>query len=380
MSKKALVVGINTYRNYNDLDNAANDAEVIGQLFKENEPQRPERLAGGNYKTTILSSKELNITRQILLDEISNLFQSNQDHLLFYFAGHAARSQDLIGNYLVTWDGDNSAPGIPMQTILEYAKNAVAEGRSKSCTILLDCCHAAAINEEFGGVLNKGITILTASGANQLARDSGGRENHGAFTSLLLDGLEGQAADLLGRVTPASLYALVDARMGGAAQRPMFKTHVNEFIVLRKCRPTIELEHIECLVKPIECLDNKPPFLKATSKFRLSPEFEKNRDKNFEKCFGENSHPFNEEKHEVFRKLQECFRNGMIKVIKPKEKPEHWDCMTKLDSGVGPDEWPPESSGAFSMWHAAIYSAEIQLNHVGRHYWKLAKEGRLEEG
>ena len=60
----------------------------------------------------------------------------------------------------------------------------------------------------------------------------------------------------------------------------------------------------------------------------------KNRDKNFEMCFGENSHPFNEEKHEVFRKLQECFRNGMIKVIKPKEKPVHWDCMTKLDNGL----------------------------------------------
>ena len=375
MSKKSLIVGINAYSNYSGLKNAENDASVIGKLFDSNSPSRPGLSSGANYNPTILLNSKVTVTRKLLVEEINTLFQSHQDHLLFYFAGHATRSELLKDNFLVTSDGDDANPGVPMNLIIRSAQDAIRQHGVKSCTIILDCCHAGAMNgadfRDTFARLDKGITVLSACDGDQLARDEGGREGHGAFTSLLIDGLEGQASDILGRITPASLYALVDARMGGAAQRPMFKTHVNELIVLRKCKPKIALENIDCLTQVFQTPD---------SSFGLSPIYEKDRDKNFEKCFGKNAFPFDKDKHVTFRKLQECFRNGLIDVPTPDVKPEQWDCMSYDEETKQSDPWPPKYSGAFSMWHAAIYSAEVKLNHVGQYYWNLAKDRRLEEG
>jgi len=375
MSKKSLIVGVNAYRHYNDLKNAENDASAIKDLLDSNAPSRPGLGSRENYNPTLLLNTRVSVTRKLLVEEINTLFRSQQDHLLFYFAGHATRSDLLKENYLVTSDGDEANPGVPMNLIIRSAQDAIRNHGVKSCTIILDCCHAGAMNgadfKDTFAQLDKGITILSACDGDQLARDEGGRDGHGAFTSLLIDGLEGQASDVLGRITPASLYALVDARMGGASQRPMFKTHVNEFIVLRKCKPKIALENIDCLTEI---------FKTKNDLIRLSPEFEKNRDKNFETCFGKGAFPLDEDKHAIFRKLQECFRNGLIDVVTPDDKPEHWDCMSLDDETGQTDPWPPKYSGAFSMWHAAIYSAEIKLNHIGKYYWSLAKDRRLEEG
>ena len=57
---------------------------------------------------------------------------------------------------------------------------------------------------------------------------------HGVFTGLLLQALHGGAANILGKITPGSLYAFVDNALDAWEQRPVFKTNVSQFIVVPK--------------------------------------------------------------------------------------------------------------------------------------------------
>ena len=62
------------------------------------------------------------------------------------------------------------------------------------------------------------------------------------FTSLVVDALDGGAADLLGAVTAASVYAYVEAALGAWEQRPLFKANVSRLLPLRKCIPPVETQ------------------------------------------------------------------------------------------------------------------------------------------
>ena len=64
----------------------------------------------------------------------------------------------------------------------------------------------------------------------------------GLFTSILIDGLEGSASDILGNITPASLYALIDQTLGPLDQRPIYKANVMRFITLRHVAPKVAPE------------------------------------------------------------------------------------------------------------------------------------------
>ena len=74
-------------------------------------------------------------------------------------------------------------------------------------------------------------------------RESERADEHGrsaVFTSLVLEALEGGAADLQGDVTPASVYTYVDRCLGPWEQRPIFKTNVTQFCSLRRTTPPID--------------------------------------------------------------------------------------------------------------------------------------------
>lgn len=62
------------------------------------------------------------------------------------------------------------------------------------------------------------MTILTASTDEQYAsEDAAG----GIFTNLVVDALAGAAANLVGDITPGSVYAHVDQSLGPWEQRPV---------------------------------------------------------------------------------------------------------------------------------------------------------------
>lgn len=80
----------------------------------------------------------------------------------------------------------------------------------------MDSCFSGGMGDNpFDGmnaVLSKGLTILSATRPEETALEIAG---HGVFTTLLCSALNGGAADLLGHITPGSIYALQDGRFGG---------------------------------------------------------------------------------------------------------------------------------------------------------------------
>ena len=87
-------------------------------------------------------------------------------------------------------------------------------------------------------IFQNGVTVLTASRDTESAMEACGR---GVFTSLVVDALQGGASDILGNVTPGSVYSYVDQALGAWEQRPIFKTNVTHFTSLRSITPKVPL-------------------------------------------------------------------------------------------------------------------------------------------
>src|SRR6185312_323387 len=109
------------------------------------------------------------------------------------------------------------------------------------------------------------VTILTASTAEQYAMEENGS---GLFTGLLVDALNGAAANLVGDITPGSVYAHIDQSLGPWAQRPVFKTNVKRFVSLRRTEPPIALRDLRALTTY---------FPTANHQYPLDPSYEPER-------------------------------------------------------------------------------------------------------
>lgn len=178
------------------------------------------------------------VSRRDLRTAVRDLFAGNPEVALFYFAGHG--HLDEVGGFLFTSDGTTGDDGVPLSEILTFANLSKAENK----IVVLDSCHsgiAGSSPETHCTQLREGLTVLTASGAEQYAIEQDGA---GLFTMLFVDALGGAAADLLGHITPGAVYAHIDQSLGAWEQRPVFKTNVNRFVSLRQVTPPIELAEL----------------------------------------------------------------------------------------------------------------------------------------
>lgn len=210
--RKALVVGVNDYPT-SPLLGCVNDATKLASVL--------ERHSDGslNFNVRSMLSNNTTITRSGLKGEIDNLFSGDPEAALFYFSGHGYLNS--FGGYIVTPDHKRYDEGVAMDDILGAANRSAAKNR----IIILDCCHAGTmgsptINEGRFSELADGVTVLVACRHDEGALESGGQ---GVFTALLLDALHGGSADIVGHVSPGSIYAYVDRALGPWAQRPVFK-------------------------------------------------------------------------------------------------------------------------------------------------------------
>jgi hypothetical protein len=183
-------------------------------------------------------------------------------------------------------------------------------------------------------VIGNGVTILTACHREGYAAEN--EDEHGTFTSILLDGLSGASSDIVGRITPASLYTHVDQTLGPWDQRPIYKANVQSFITLREIDPKVPLETLRHL---------RDYFPTPTDVFKLDPSFEPERGEEADSLTGI---PVDEDNVKIYRELQLCNRFGLVV---PVDQPH--------------------------MWHAAVHSTGCKLTATGAHYRKLAEIGRL---
>lgn len=323
--KIALIVGVNHYSNADSLFGCVNDAYNVKNILERNYD------GSINFECKLITASNENeaIERGELKDAISQLFATKAEVALFYFAGHG--HIEATGGYLLGSDAKRGDDGVPLNEILVLANASLAINK----IIILDSCHSGIAGNpptiQDSALISEGITILTASTSDQYASEINGS---GVFTTLLVDALSGSAANILGDITPGSVYAHIDQSLSAWEQRPIFKTNVRNFVSLRESSPSIALEHLRKI---------KDYFPKAGYEFQLDPTFEhelKGRDEGMPLPKPDNI--------EIFGILQKYNR---LNLLKPIDAP--------------------------NMWNAAMEYKSCKLTALGEHYRKLAENNRI---
>lgn len=317
--RKALIVGVDYYDNGSTLYGCVNDAHSMKAALERNS----DGTVNFDVRIFTATGPSDKLNRSDLKDDIRNLFSGGDpDIALFYFAGHG--HIESTGGYILTSESKTGDDGLPLSELLTLANKS----KARSKIIILDSCHSgiAGSPPESSSTmeLSEGITIMTASTADQYATEENGS---GIFTSLFVDALNGAAANLVGDITPGSVYAHIDQSLGEWDQRPVFKTNVKNFVSLRKTQPPIALAELQMI-----------------SDFFPSPGFQFQLDPSYEP---ESEHP-DPEKTQKFSILQKYNR---VNLVIPVDAPH--------------------------MWHAAMQNKSCQLTALGEHYRRLVKKGRI---
>lgn len=328
--KRALIIGIDDYPNF-PLHGCVNDAVALANTVDKNGDGSPD------FSVNLITSNDQEVTTALMLDSIERLFASDADCVLFYFAGHGIINEAIQSGFIVSQNCSKGAWGVPINDIVGMANRAYP--KIKSTVIILDSCHsgfageASFVGSESVSAIGTGVTILTACHRKQTASESQGQ---GLFTNLLLDGLNGSAADIIGRITPASIYSHVDQTLGPWEQRPIYKANVQSFVTLRNVPPKISLDILRRL---------PTYFPDPTTVFRLDPSFEPDRE-NIPKHLRDI--PVDPNNTRIFEELQQCNRHGLVVPV-----------------------------DALHMYYAAINSTGCRLTATGAHYRKLAMASRI---
>lgn len=323
--RKGLIVGIDYYEHVGPLHGCVNDAHAVKAAI--------DRHSDGsvNFTTKLLAGTgpSASVTRSELRSSIQELFEGDGEISLLYFAGHG--HIEMTGGYLATSEIRSGDEGVPLSEILSFANASEARNR----VIVLDSCHSGIAGDrptyERMAELKEGTTILTASTATQYASEENGS---GVFTTLFVDALNGAAANLVGEITPGSIYAHIDQSLGAWDQRPVFKTNVKSFVSLRQTQAPVDLADLRRLTEF---------FPTSGVEFDLDPSFEPRDEGRSEGMPAADS-----TNNAIFAILQSFNRVGLVV---PVDTPH--------------------------MWNAAMESKSCRLTVLGEHYRRLVASDRI---
>lgn len=315
--RKALLVGINDY-GFAPLKACIPDANSMNNILTRDHDDSP------NFAGKKLISSEVTVDIPVLKEAIIDLFSGDSDVALFYFSGHGSAPGAHSKSCLVTQDAKNHNEGVE----LEFLMNAANSSKAKQVVIILDCCFSgAAGNVAFMNntqMMKEGVSILTSSHESQASFENA---NGGIFTDIVVQALEGGAADTLGLVTVAGIYSFADKLLGPWDQRPIFKANISRMIHLRKCKPLISLDILRKMPEYFPCAEHD---------FPLDPTYEPEAEPK--------GHP----NEKIFADLQKYNRCSLLIPV-----------------------------GEEHMYFAAVNSRSCVLTPLGKYYWKLAKNGKL---
>jgi uncharacterized caspase-like protein len=317
MTRLALLVGIDDYPT-SRLTGCVMDARAMDELLSRNADGSP------NFACrTMLSSNET-ITRGSLREAAEVLFnKTDVDVALFYFAGHGAWHRNF-GGYLVTQDHDPSDEGVSMDKLIALVNQSQAHER----LIILDCCHAGAIDDlvatQTPVPLEKNVAVLAGCGPDEYAEERGGR---GLFTAHVCGALDGGAADVRGFVTAGGVYAYLNEVLTGWDQQPLLHANLAKLTPIRRADPAVSDEKLRLLTSYFPSADYEYP---------LDPSYEPQAD------------PKHEAHEEIFSRLQQ-FRAARL--------------LTPI--------------GTEHMYFAAMESRACRLTPLGQFYWHAVKAGRI---
>ena len=317
--RRALCVGIDEYA-FGALTGCVNDAKRMSQLLRRHH----DNLPNFDSKTLVAPRGDRGlVTRATLREQLHLLLDDPADVALLHFSGHG--TFDNLDGYLVTQDAETYDEGVAMSDVLKLAN----ESKAKEVVLLLDCCYSGKLGNAPGidnakALLREGVSILTASRGNQPSLETSGG---GVFTSLVVDALDGGAANLLGAVSTPAIYTFVEAALGAWDQRPLFKAHLSSVVELRRSNPPVPRSLLQAIPTffPLPAEDHPlDPSYERTSKMADATNVAR------------------------FQDLQSLNRVHLVVPV-----------------------------DTVHMYDAAMQSKACRLTPSGRYYWRLASDGRI---
>ena len=316
--KRALLIGIDEYDNFPGLGGCVNDVNALTPLLSRNEDDTP------NFQCQVQTTALQRIDRRDLLTGVDALLSPGADVALLFFAGHGMEARNDV--VLVTQDGNSRDPGLPLAELM----GKVQSSQVREVLILLDCCFSGGAGgvPQLGSaaaVLRQGVSLLSASRGDQPSTETAA--GRGLFSSYLCGSLEGGAADILGRVTIAGVYAYLSESFGPWDQRPTFKANIERLHELRLCSPAVPLSELRRLAQF---------FAREDAELSLDPSYEPTEQ------------PRDADHEATFAILQKCRAAKLVEPV-----------------------------GAEHLYFAAMQNKSCRLTPLGRHYWRMTDQGRL---
>ena len=191
------------------------------------------------YGYTVTTLFDEQATRIGLLRALQELFESSAVNLLFYFSGHGAAVPH--GAYLCTVDATPHDLGIDLAFLARLVAAHPRPGRTT--TIILDCCHAGAMNfttpndptpllrppaiDNSFLSLPEGHVLFAACRPEENAHELS-TLGHSLFSYHLIEALLGGAANEDGNMTAASLHDFISRSLEGhnIAQTIIYKGEI----------------------------------------------------------------------------------------------------------------------------------------------------------
>lgn len=272
MNNRALIVGISNYPYElgGELPAVVADVREMKELLSSGDSRFEAPLV-----QTIVESAA---TQNQILAGVTDLFAKSkkEDTVFLYFAGHGT---PFAGDYFYL-TADTASGNIPGTALaLTKLRKLFEECESERAVMWLDFCHsggilarggencgdddATAIERAFKQVQGLGKAILTACTNEQKAYELA---SHGRFTSVLLRGLKGEAADNAGEVTVNGLHDFIDRNIGTVRQRPMFLGKMTGRIVLMKPRSPVATPPL-ATTTPATAAQDKTPSINPAYKY-----------------------------------------------------------------------------------------------------------------
>lgn len=193
----ALLIGVadyNDYPNYRAIPNTVNDVTALEETLK-----------GYNYTVRTLHSQKEEPkekpTRANILGELNNIanLTGPGDLLLVHFGGHGVLNENKNA-YLIPEDARHAA--LPETAIsLDKFKTVMEAAGAQVSILILDACHSGigrdvdGMSEEFERQVfleAQGMAVLSSCTKGEMSWEHN-KDDHGAFTYYLLEGLRGAA-------------------------------------------------------------------------------------------------------------------------------------------------------------------------------------------
>ena len=305
------------------MNGCVNDANAVKTALERN----GDGTLNFDVKLSCATSEATYISRASLKDAIEELFKSETEISVFYYSGHG--SFDTSGGYLCTSEIKRSDEGLSLNDIM----GIVARSKAQNKIIILDSCFSGSIATPTEmpnySLLTDGTTILAACEKTEYATEKNG---HGVFTSLLVEALYGGAMNLLGEVSPGSIYSYIDRSLGAWEQRPVFKANIKSFVSLRKNTPPIQIAELRRITEI---------FQNPYDEFALDPTFESDKHE-------ADTKEVNKLHEEIFLILQRYVKLNLVVPV-----------------------------GEEHMYYAAIHRKSCKLTAQGQHYWSLVHKNTI---